>query len=167
METQETELQTKQRRGVITGEEGGPIELEKAASWTANHRHRHSKDATISQFFGQVILKKILQQDGCLGIRIYYANSQSLSSWQRFFVAVGNFFIKVVANAEGEQRFVISGVTETGDDMLPEDMKGEAAVSTSEKTYKLMARAADNSLGDESYPCPGSEGCPKNALTGN
>src|SRR5436189_6206800 len=108
METTTTE-QTKQARGVITGEEGAPIELDKAASWTANHRSRqHSKDATISQFFGQVILNRILQQDGCLGIRIYYANSQSLSSWQRFFVAVGNFFIKVVANAEGEHRFVIS-----------------------------------------------------------
>jgi hypothetical protein len=166
METKEAEQQTKQRRGVITGEEGGPIELEQAASWTANHRHRHSKGATISQFFGQVILNRILQQDGCLGIRIYYANSQHLSGWQKFFVAIGNFFIKVVANAEGEQRFVIAGVTETGDDMLPEDMKGEAAVSTGEKTYKLMARAADNSLGDQSMPCPGSVGCPSNALSG-
>lgn len=161
METKETELQTKQKRGVITGEEGGPIELEKAASWTANHRNRHSKDATISQFFGQVILNRILQQDGCLGIRIYYANSQHLSGWQKFFVAVGNFFIKVVANAEGEQRFVITGVTETGEDILPGG-NDKAAVSSEVHTYKLVQSV----VGDQSMPCPGAAGCPSNVLSG-
>ncbi len=165
METQEAK-QTQEKRGVITGEEGGPIELEKAAGWTANYRHRHP-NGTISQFFGQVILNRILQQDGCLGIRIYYANSQRLSGWQKFFVGLGNFFIKVVANAEGEQRFVIAGVTQDGEDLLPGDMKAEAAVSTSEKTYKLTAAHEKNAVADQSMPCPGSAGCPKNKLTGH
>jgi hypothetical protein len=158
METTET----KPTRGVITGNEGGPIELEKAAKWTANHRHRHSKGGTISQFFGQVILNRILQQDDCLGIRIYYANSHSLSGWQRFWVGIGNFFIKTIANAEGEQRFVITGVTETGEDLLPGETKGETAVTSPVHTYKIR-KPVD--IGDQSMPCPGSVGCPSNSLS--
>jgi len=168
IKTMETTTPTKQSKGVITGNEGGPIDLEKAAEYTAYHRHRHTKGATISQFFGHVILNKILAQPGCLGIRIYYANRQKLSSSQKFFVAIGNFFIKTIANAEGDMRFVISGVTEDGEDMLPGEMKGEAAISTikstTEKTYALRAPV---SVGDQSMPCPGTSGCPSNALTGS
>ncbi|MDN3550984.1 hypothetical protein [Mucilaginibacter aquaedulcis] len=164
---------TQTRTGVITGHEGAPIDLDKAAEFTAYHRHRHTKGATISQFFGHVILNKILEQPGCLGIRIYYANRQKLSSSQKFLVAIGNFFIKTLANAEGDMRFVISGVTEDGEDMLPGEMKGKAAISTvkaiaekkatPEKTYSLKAPVT---VGDDSHPCPGSSGCPQNALTG-
>lgn len=167
----ETTAEVKQTRGVITGNEGAVISLEDAAVYTANHRNRSPKGAAISQFFGQVILHKILDQPGCLGIRIYYANRQYLNGFQRFFVAIGNFFIKTIANANGDMRFVISGVTEDGEDMLPADMEGETAISTTfsttEKTFKLMATAQKSVVGDESYPCPGSSGCPKNALTGN
>lgn len=158
---------TQTRTGVITGHEGAPIDLDKAAEYTAYHRHRHTKGATISQFFGHIILNKILAQEGCLGIRIYYANRQKLSSSQKFFVAIGNFFIKTIANAEGDMRFVISGVTEDGEDMLPGEQKGKAAISTikstTPKTYSLRAPVA---VGDDSHPCPGSEGCPSNALSG-
>jgi hypothetical protein len=151
----------------ITGDEGAPIDLELAASWTRNHRHRHP-DGVVSQFFGQKILNTILQQNGCLGIRIYYANKQQLSGWQKFFVSVGNFFIKVVANAEGEKRFVITGVQADGQDQLPGEVKKEvAAVSTEIKTFKVSAPTTDNLVGNQSYPCPGSTGCPKNALSGS
>ncbi|SDP99626.1 hypothetical protein SAMN05428975_5093 [Mucilaginibacter sp. OK268] len=165
----ETTTETQQARGVITGNEGAVISLESAALYTANHRHRIPKGAAISQLFGQVIVNKILAQPGCLALRIYYANRQQLSGFQRFFVAIGNFFIKTIANADGDMRFVISGVTEDGEDMLPADMKGETVMSTTysthEKTYKLMAAKDDSSLGDDSHPCPGSSGCPQNALT--
>jgi hypothetical protein len=171
METTITPTETQQARGIITGNEGAVIGLEQAAKFTANHRHRSPKGSAISQLFGHVIVDRILAQPGCLAIRIYYANRQQLSGFQRFFVAIGNFFIKTVANADGDMRFVISGVTEDGEDMLPGDMKGEAVMSTTfstkEKTYKLMAAAADSSeLADQSMPCPGSSGCPTNALTG-
>jgi len=166
----ETTTETQQARGVITGNEGAVISLDSAALYTANHRHRIPKGAAISQLFGQVIVNKILAQPGCLAIRIYYANRQQLSGFQKFFVAIGNFFIKTIANADGDMRFVISGVTEDGEDMLPSDMKGETVMSTTystnAKTYKLLNSEEDNSLGDESYPCPGSSGCPKNKLTG-
>lgn len=167
----ETTTEAQQARGVITGNEGGPIELEKAAQFTANHRHRSPKGSAISQLFGQVIVNKILAQPGCLAIRIYYANRQQLTGFQRFFVAIGNFFIKTIANADGDMRFVISGVTEDGEDILPGDMKGKAAISTTfstaEKTYSLMAaKLDDTTIGDQSMPCPGSVGCPSNVLTG-
>ncbi|MGN8067831.1 hypothetical protein [Mucilaginibacter sp. SG564] len=170
METTTTTTETQQARGVITGNEGAVISLDSAARFTANHRHRSPKGAAISQLFGQVIVNKILAQPGCLAIRIYYANRQQLSGFQKFFVAIGNFFIKTIANADGDMRFVISGVTEDGEDMLPGDMKGETVMSTTYstnvKTFKLLDSMDDNSLGDDSYPCPGSTGCPKNKLTG-
>lgn len=164
----ETVTETEQKRGVITGEEGGPIELDKAAQWTANHRHRHPK-GTVSQFFGRDILNKLLNQPGSLGIRFYYANSQQLTGWQKFFVAIGNFFIKVVANAEGEKRVVITSVIETGEDLLPYETKAEDAVAkTAEaRTFSLMAGRLDPiEIGDQSHPCPGSAGCPSNVLSG-
>ncbi|MBB6129992.1 hypothetical protein [Mucilaginibacter lappiensis] len=171
METTTTTPETQQARGIITGNEGAVISLDEAALYTANHRHRSPKGSAISQLFGQVIVNKILAQPGCLALRIYYANRQQLSGFQRFFVAIGNFFIKTIAHADGDMRFVISGVTADGQDMLPHDMKGETVMSTtfstSQKTYKLMkAQSDDNSLGDQSMPCPGTSGCPSNVLTG-
>jgi hypothetical protein len=159
----ETATQTETTKRLITGNEGGPIDLEQAASYTANHRHRHSKNATVSQFFGQAILNRILQQEGCLGIRIYYANSHKLSSWQKFLVSIGNFFIKTLANAEGQQRFVITGVIETGEDILPEANANYASESlkAAAPSHKLMMSV----VADQSMPCPGAAGCPKNVLT--
>lgn len=161
------ETKTTRDTSPITGEEGAAIDLELAASWTKNHRQRHP-NGIVSQFFGQKILNTILQQNGCLGVRIYYANKQRLSGWQNFWVSVGNFFIKVVANAEGEKRFVITGVMATGEDQLPGEAKKEvAAVSSEIKTFKLTAAKADNLVGNQSYPCPGSSGCPQNVLSGS
>jgi len=162
METTTT-TETKQTRGVITGDEGAAIELDEAIGLTKNYRHRNPK-ATVSQFFGNKILNRILQQDGCLGIRIYYANSHQLSGWQSFFVGVGNFFIKVVADAEGEKKFVIVGVDENGEDQLPEDQKNDMAVSAGVKTFKVAN--ASYAVADRSHPCPGSAGCPKGKLSG-
>lgn len=143
METTTTATETLQARGVITGNEGAVISLDEAALYTANHRHRSPKGSAISQLFGQVIVNKILAQPGCLALRIYYANRQQLTGFQRFFVAIGNFFIKTIANADGDMRFVISGVTADGQDMLPNDTEGETVMSTTfskaPKTYKMMA----------------------------
>lgn len=57
----------------FNGTEGAPIELEKAAEWTANYRQTISSDGIKAYFFGKDILNSILTQDGCMGIRIYYA----------------------------------------------------------------------------------------------
>ena len=61
----------------FNGTEGAPIELEQAAAWTANYRREAVADAngTVAKahFYGRDILKKLLDQEGCMGIRIYYA----------------------------------------------------------------------------------------------
>ncbi len=56
----------------FNGTEGAPIELDKAASWTANYRNANSQGIK-AHFFGKDILNEILAQEGCEGIRIYYA----------------------------------------------------------------------------------------------
>lgn len=55
----------------FTGAEGGPIEITTAASWTANYRAEHP-DEIKAYFLGKNIIQQILNQPGCMGIRIYY-----------------------------------------------------------------------------------------------
>lgn len=57
----------------FNGTEGAPIALTTAAQWTANYRNTAPAGAIKAHFFGRDILEKILSQDGCMGIRIYYA----------------------------------------------------------------------------------------------
>ena len=53
------------------GTEGGEITLQEAAEMTARYRHDNPNE-TIAHFFGREILERILSQEGCMGIRIYY-----------------------------------------------------------------------------------------------
>jgi hypothetical protein len=57
------------------GTVGGVIPLTTAAEWTANYRATGgtSETLTIAQYFGEKIILSILAQDGCFGIRFYYA----------------------------------------------------------------------------------------------
>lgn len=57
----------------FNGTEGAPIALEKAAEWTANYRNNAPSDAIKAHFIGKDGLNAILTQDGCMGVRIYYA----------------------------------------------------------------------------------------------
>ena len=100
----------KTERDPITGKEGAEIELHIAAEWTRNHRQRNPH-GSISQFFGQEILQRLLQQPGSLGIRIYYGNSQKLNGWQRFIFAIANFLKKTLAGGVGEDHFILAAVT--------------------------------------------------------
>jgi hypothetical protein len=127
-----------QKERLITGREGGPIDLEVAASWTKNYREKHP-DSTISQFFGKEILESILSQEGCLGIRFYYAHDH-----------------------EGKSHLVITGVTHDGEDQIHD--KHQAAphadpAAPAAPVHKLYE------IGDQSTPCPGTPGCPKNLLS--
>jgi hypothetical protein len=56
----------------FNGTEGAPIPLATAAEWTANYRNNHP-NSTKAHFFGKDILQKILAQEDCVGIRMYYA----------------------------------------------------------------------------------------------
>jgi hypothetical protein len=153
----------------ITGKEGAEIELAVAADWTKNHRERHPY-GSISQFFGYEVIQKLLNQPGCLGIRIYYANSQKLNGWQKFILAIANFLKKFIAGAVGEDHIILVGATAEGLDMLPTDQK----MNVSYMKMNLTSGSANDSLSgsggsviEQAHPCPGSAGCPKNALTGD
>ncbi|MET3501738.1 hypothetical protein ABIC45_003350 [Mucilaginibacter rubeus] len=163
-------METREKRPLspITGQEGAPIELNKAANWTQNYRQRHPND-TISHFFGREILNNLLTLEGSKGIRIYYANDTRLNGWQKLCVSLSNFILKVFGNINGEKHLIISAVNELGDDLLPDTNLNlpSQEVNTTFKSYSLTTSNGDQSnfIGDQSYPCPGSTGCPKNVLT--
>jgi hypothetical protein len=165
-------METKTRTP-ITGKEGAEIDITLAAEWTKNHRERHPH-GSISQFFGVEILQRLLQQPGCLGIRIYYANSQKLNGWQKFIISIANFLKKTVAGAVGEDHFVLVGANSLGLDLLPADGKLEMAADSSQpQTFKSMATTSGTTSGsaglvvEQAHPCPGSANCPQNVLTGS
>ena len=55
------------------GREGAPIDLALAAEWTANYRATIQLGDIKGHYFGKDILNDILAQEGCMGIRMYYA----------------------------------------------------------------------------------------------
>ncbi|MEM7040733.1 MAG: hypothetical protein AAF570_27475 [Bacteroidota bacterium] len=67
-----TPLSIAQQRPTWNGSEGGPVELNIAASWTANYRAAHPGEIE-AHFFGSEILNDLLGQSGAIGIRMYRA----------------------------------------------------------------------------------------------
>lgn len=53
------------------GTEGGAISLTLAANLTAEYR-RQQPNQTKAHFFGKNIIQSILDQNDCMGIRLYY-----------------------------------------------------------------------------------------------
>ncbi len=56
----------------FTGREDHSITLEDAAKLTRNYRESAGAEAIKAGFFGKDTLQRIIDQDGCAGIRIYY-----------------------------------------------------------------------------------------------
>jgi hypothetical protein len=54
------------------GSEGAYVSLTVASEWTANYRDEHPNEVK-AHFFGKNKIQEILDQAGCMGIRIYYA----------------------------------------------------------------------------------------------
>ena len=144
-------METQEKTTVFNQKAGAEIDLKVAIEWTRNHRERNP-GGVISQFFGRDLLEKILQQPDCVGLRFYYANSKPASGWQRFTT-------KLFPRSEGEKHLIITGVNNYGKDQLPCPATVEAYSLTSSTTTTDV-------LGEQSAPCPGSPGCPQNALTG-
>lgn len=121
---------------------GGPIALEKAQLWTKNYRNRNS-DVTTSHLFGIEVIQKILKQTNCAGIRIHYAIDDA-----------------------GKRQLILSGVDHYGYDQLPskKDMP-KAGTQHHAAQANTAAFNNDNELYDQSWPCPGTNGCPANELT--
>ena len=78
------------------GSEGEAIELTEAAALTANYRSQNQgvAETVKAHFFGREILQKILAQEGCAGIRMYYG-----------------------LDDEGAKQLVLIGVKADGQDM--------------------------------------------------
>jgi hypothetical protein len=56
----------------FNGDEGSVVTLAEASGWTANYRRTIPAGEIISQFVGKNQLMKILNQKGCMGVRVYY-----------------------------------------------------------------------------------------------
>jgi hypothetical protein len=54
------------------GSDAGPIDLATAKKWAANYR-KEFPGQTLAHYFGSDIIKRILEENDCSGIRIYYA----------------------------------------------------------------------------------------------
>lgn len=77
----------------ISGNEGGPIDFDQAKKWTANYRESGS-GKTKAHLFGSETIKKLLDQEGCEAMRIYYA-----------------------LDDKGEQQLILVGTDVKGNDM--------------------------------------------------
>lgn len=69
----------------FTGDESDPISLATGSQWTASYRAANP-GTTNAHFFGYKKLNAILKQDGCVGIRAYYATDDQ---GQKQLVLVG------------------------------------------------------------------------------
>jgi hypothetical protein len=56
---------------MFTGNENQEISLSDASQITSEYRSQFPGD-TLGHYFGRTILEKILEQDACVGIRVYY-----------------------------------------------------------------------------------------------
>ncbi len=77
----------------FNGSEGEAIDLQEAKKLTSNYQNKNPK-GTIATFIGKDLIHKILDQDECMGIRIYYAE-----------------------NDQGEQKLVLVGAKADENDM--------------------------------------------------
>lgn len=57
---------------MFTGNEDHSITLAAAAAMTKNYRDNNPSSATIAHFIGKDALQDLLNQAGCVGVRIYY-----------------------------------------------------------------------------------------------
>lgn len=78
----------------FTGNEGAVITLAEGAEMTANYRATINVGETIGHAVGKNLVNAILNQTGCMGIRLYYA-----------------------INNKGVKQLVLVGVNSDGDDM--------------------------------------------------
>ncbi len=77
------------------GSEGDPISLGNAKQWAANYRDKNPGSIE-AHFFGSAIIKQILAESGCVGIRMYYTIDNN-----------------------GQKQIVLVGATSNGSDLFP------------------------------------------------
>src|SRR6187402_2425133 len=101
----------------LTGREGEEFDFKLATEWTKNYRDRQPGEV-VSQFFGRDILHRLLDQPGCMGIRMYYAHDKPLNKRQRMTVAMSSFLLKVIGNVAGKPHLILVGASKDGEDIL-------------------------------------------------
>lgn len=79
----------------FTGDENHSISLQAASDLTKNYRDAEESSDIKGGFFGKTTLQRILNQEGCIGIRIYYGLEE-----------------------DGTPKFVLVGVEENEDDLI-------------------------------------------------
>lgn len=79
---------------MFTGKEEHNISLEEAKKLVQNFQKKLKGDEVKAQYLGGEAIRKLLDQPGCVGVRIYYAE-----------------------NDEGKPELVIVGVTAEGKDL--------------------------------------------------
>ncbi len=84
----------------FSGAEGDSIVLDASKQWLA-HYNSDNPNGIQAHFFGHEIINQILSQNGCVGIRCYYA-----------------------LNDAGIQQLLLVGVTSSGQNILPQSLNG-------------------------------------------
>lgn len=85
----------------FNGSEGSKISVREGGDMTANYRTANPGERK-GHFFGRDLLMEILEQEGCMGIRMYYG-----------------------IDDDGEKQLVICGADASEDDML--DIVGDVS----------------------------------------
>lgn len=87
------------------GSEGKPIALATAKEWAANYRASLiNPDDILAQFFGLQIIKKLLAEPSCIGVRIYYG-----------------------LDSQGKKQLILVGANAQGENLLPASMALDSA----------------------------------------
>src|SRR5690349_6782202 len=97
------------------GNDSGPIDNDIAAAWINNYHKANGRSATGMYYFSKQAMDNILSQEGCTGIRVYYA-----------------------INREDQTTLIISGVDGNGQNILGEDPLLLAAQETSTPTGGII-----------------------------
>jgi hypothetical protein len=79
----------------LNGKEGDVIDYNVARKWVANYQ-KANPTGNMAHFFGYEIIKELLAQEGCVGLRMYYAIDDA-----------------------GERQIILVGVDEKGMDIKP------------------------------------------------
>ena len=88
----------------FTGKEGGPITRKTAKAWINNYQESESarepeKTVIKAHFFGKEKILKLLSEEKCVGIRIYYGKDE-----------------------KNTKQILLTGVKSDMNDILPDDM---------------------------------------------
>lgn len=82
----------------FNGSEGGPIPLATAKQWTANYRATIKPGETEAHYFGAEIIRRLLDENRSVGIRIHYAIDDN-----------------------GKKQLLLVGVDSEGNNLLPKE----------------------------------------------